>query len=158
MGVYRSAYLGPYMELRLPVVQQKRDRCREPQKCPDPGSGYCEECGIKVAERWYTYDTVEHDPQTLLVEEFDEALMTAEGNTGAERNGNVFVYYLIPNQGRNPPRALHISDEMVNVPVQRTDVEKETVWFKKAFAEEIQGLRLVYEALEIKWGFLQWCS
>ena len=156
MGVYRSAYLGPYVEMRLPVVQQKRDRCREPEECPEPGSGYCEQCGIKVADRWDTWDTVEHDPQTLMEEEFNHALMVAESNTGAERDGDVFVYYLIPNQGRNPPRALHISDETVGVPVQLTDLEEETAWFEKAFVEEIQGLRLVDETLEIKWGFLQW--
>ena len=156
MGVYRSAYLGPYVELRLPVVQQKRDLCKQPENCPNPkGSAFCEKCGIKVADRWHKWDDVEHDPMTLM-EEFGEALMAAESNYGAEREGDVFLYRLLPNQNRKSPRKLHIEDDAAAIPVELAIIEVELAWFKRAFAEELQGLRAAYETFEIKWGFLQW--
>jgi len=148
MGMYRSAYLGPYAEFVLPLKTDRRDMCPQPTDCPNAQSGqFCPRCGMELEKRYHDYQNTDPPMHEILVKVLDEALMNADGVSGPEQpDRNTVIYRLIQNQ----------DDDSVCVEVVSNMVMEEIAWFREAFAPEWEALRELYGNFEFKWGFLQW--
>jgi hypothetical protein len=164
VGVETNLYLGPYAEWLVPLARKREDLCRAPDRCPNPSSGYCPECGLAAPARFREHDA----PALVSVPEVDvltgEALL-AVGDMGCpwvdDGEGRA-AFRVVPNvrrpgapdrggffHGRWPPAE----------PVTSGQIEHEVSWLVAAFAPELLALaRAFRKPPALRWGVLCWHS
>jgi len=171
MGVERTLYLGPYIEVRSPKKIEKIDRCKNPEKCPSPGSEtrcdqdtFCSLCGIELKGR-----ISEHRARPDFIEALDsQALVQCLnylGNSPLEEeyepsDGESFLDCLTPNIANEVfERGTFWLD---NTAQDMTEVMhgNETQWMRKEYKKELEALIDAFgsENVRTRWGFISYWS
>jgi hypothetical protein len=169
MGVERTIYLGPYIEVRSPKHVERIDRCRNPDECPNPESshqtdkGFCKTCGIELKGRIYTTSR-----RPDFVGMFDEALIQCVDNLGKSPleheygNGeeDFFRDCLVPNLANNIFERGSQWLESSAQDMTRFAHGNECQWMRKNFKKEIMTLIELFgeDNVRTRWGFLSYCS
>jgi hypothetical protein len=92
----------------------------------------------------------------------DGTIALAHARNNPPDEGGYRRYRFFPNVSRpdEPKRQMHLAEPWVEQWEDWTElnIKTEICWFVKAFADEISLLKDTYAAVDIKWGYLQWCS
>ena len=129
-------FIGPYAEVKVNLVTEGKTLLEQP------------------SVDWYDLT--------------DGALAPAHsrGKPPNERIGGSEIlfrrYRFFPNVTRpgEPERQMVLAEPWVEdwLDWSNLDIKAETVWFAKVFSTEIALLKEAYGAVEVKWGYLQWCG
>lgn len=167
MGIDTWIWLGPYVEVKIKLTDCEEDRCRTPDKCPNPTSGYCSECGIAAKERFYKTQKEEPNHWRDELFEHEDVMMDNSGMSGSPEitvDGTKYrrTCYM-PNVKRGEePRRFSIDDYDTPpiIPLTSQAINKEKAWLQQAFAPEIESLKKHYgeENVTVHWGFVRWYS
>ncbi len=160
MGAYRSLYSGPFLQVRVPTKMETPDRCRNRSECPNTDSkeGFCNKCGIRLAERFGKPRLVIEKRPDEVVESECEAERLSYWSDGEGEKG---LYWAIPNVAyAGEPLADHswsvseMRQGPLNISGRSQDVE--TSAFQAAFADEIQLLKDAFgvDAVQVLWDVL----
>jgi hypothetical protein len=155
MSSQLHSYLGPYIK----VTERPQTVTRYVFGCPNStcerfvksttgvsrSDDFCAKCGTKHENVPRTIEVA-----TDLAEVVDEELTTM-GDT--QSNGDIF---LIPNVTRpgDPDRTL--DEDTLHLDLHAVSTSDEIDWLRKAFAPELEKLKLAYDNVEVSWGFHQY--
>jgi hypothetical protein len=162
MGIDRSCYLGPYVECITKVVDITEDRCKVPQSCPNPISGFCSECGIKATERYSITD--KEDPKVHYFDLFEDDMASTATRTPPKieytDEERIRRYRYIPNIRKPdaPNRKMYLSDAEIVQDLRNVDMQAEITWFRLQFTDQIEKLHQAYGNVDVCWGLIVWYS
>ena len=150
-------YLGPFLKVKNKKIDgfEKRKTCSD--NCKKRGiydsPNFCPECGNKIEEIDYPIKVNAFNQREICDDLLEEKLTTAYFFDGG---GEDKEFYLIRNVVRgDEPRDFSI--ETVNgCMMENIEKEKEVLWFKKAFSDEIEKVskKCGKENVEVSWGYI----
>ena len=172
MGVKRTIYLGPYIEVRSPKKTETTDLCKNPKKCPSPVvevrpvvDAFCSVCGVELKGRISEY---QRRPDFIEILGNTESLTSCIDNCGksppenafGSKHDELFLDCLVP---KIASKIFERGDFWLQDDAQdMTDlmVGNEAQWMRKAYKSEISILRKTFgsENVRVRWGFLSYWS
>lgn len=153
MSVELSLYIGPYVEVTVPVQDAVKDNCRDPKNCPQPIAGYCVRCGIHADKRHETYQLDRFDNFGLIGDALCCTSVMSNPHCITVDGKKIRRYYLV----QNCPWEFHINTENEEVVEEwNRDPSLETAWFATAFADEIRTLSDAGFNPVVKYGLVKW--
>lgn len=172
MGVERTIYLGPYIEVRSPKKAETINLCKSPDECPQQLSGegwkkgaeFCHKCGIPLDDIG-SMRNVNRRPD--FIEMFKgQGLMRCLSNTGVSpleeeyepSDSEFFLDCLVPNLANDvfDRGSFWLRDDAQDM----TEIShgNETQWMRKAYKKELKILIETFgaENIRTRWGFLSY--
>jgi len=164
MGIDRSTYIGPYIEVITDPKIYEVNRCRFLESCPRTISDFCPKCGISKKDQ-FTKRVSRPDFHNILG--YDEPSSKGEGlyaavdmsNKGPfpdfEADGKKLSNCLVPNV--DVPGIERHTDGEMSLEFTEEDIENEVGIFAEFYSEEINILQKIPGAeVFIRWGYLIW--
>lgn len=161
MGMYRSEYLGPYIECQTTkVAAQKQIRACVTDGCShknkyvyDSSTKFCPNCGGPIQNTLIDVEmTAVADPRQLCEDEgFAIGAFMGEA-WDVDETTHIFV------PERPGPRVLSVDVDATGIlaDIEATDIIQERAWIETSFARELGVLREKYgtDNVSVRWGLL----